>query len=308
MNKEGVLCVDKKKMLLSDLGLLITAFVWGSGFVAVKNALDSLSPMYIMTLRFGIAALLTGILFYKKVITIHKEDVKAGLLIGLFLFLAFTAQTIGLQYTLAGKQAFLTATNVVMVPFLFWFISKERPDKFNIFAAILMIIGIALLTLNLNKGFVLNKGDILTLICAMLFACHIVAVGIYAKKHDPIKLTVIQFAMAFVLSAITMTITKDPLLFVPTSGLFEVLFLGLFSTFLAFLIQNVAQKYTSPSHAALLLSLESFFGSIMSVIFLGDLFSSNMIIGSAFIFTAVITAETKWKFLKLNNNKTMVER
>ena len=146
--------MNNRKMLLGDLGLLITAFVWGSGFVAVKNALDALSPMYIMTLRFGIAALLTGILFYRKVITIDKEDLKAGLIIGLFLFSAFTTQTIGLQYTLAGKQAFLTGTNVVMVPFLFWLTSKERPDKFSVFAAILMIVGIGLLTLDLNKGFV----------------------------------------------------------------------------------------------------------------------------------------------------------
>lgn len=300
--------MNNKKMLLGDLGLLVTAFVWGSGFVAVKNALDSLSPMYIMTFRFGIAALLTGILFYRKVITIDKEDLKAGLIIGLFLFLAFTMQTIGLQYTLAGKQAFLTGTNVVMVPFLFWLISKEKLDKFRVFAAILMIIGIGLLTLDLNKGFALNKGDILTLICAFFFACHMVAVGIYAKKHDPIKLTVIQLSITFILSLVTMLVTNDPILFIPGNGIKEVLFSGFFCTFIAYLIQNTAQKYTTPSHTALLLSLESFFGSIMSVIFLGDLFSPNMVVGSVFIFTAIITAETKWEFLKLNNNKTMVER
>lgn len=299
--------MNNRKMLLGDLGLLITAFVWGSGFVAVKNALDTLSPMYIMTLRFGIAALLTGILFYRKVVTMDKEHLKAGFIIGLFLFSAFTTQTIGLQYTLAGKQAFLTGTNVVMVPFLFWLISKERPDKSSVFAAILMIAGIGLLTLDLNKGFVLNKGDILTLICALLFACHMVAVGIYAKKHDPIKLTVIQLGVAFILSLVTMLVTSDPILFIPDSGINEVLFLGLFCTFMAYLIQNIAQRYTTPSHAALLLSLESFFGSIMSVIFLGDLFSPNMIVGSVLIFTAIITAETKWKFLKLKKQNQSIE-
>ncbi|WP_303863186.1 DMT family transporter [Alkalibaculum bacchi] len=299
--------MNNKKMLLSDLSLLVTAFVWGSGFVAVKNALDALSPMYIMTLRFGIAALLTGILFYRKVITIDKEDLKAGLIIGLFLFSAFTTQTIGLQYTLAGKQAFLTGTNVVMVPFLFWLTSKERPDKFSVFAAILMIVGIGLLTLDLNKGFVLNKGDVLTLLCALLFACHMVTVGIYAKKHDPIKLTVIQLGVAFILSLVIMFATNDPILFIPNNGIYEVLFLGLFCTFMAYLIQNIAQKYTTPSHAALLLSLESFFGSIMSVIFLGDLFSPNMIVGSALIFTAIITAETKWAFLKSKKESQSIE-
>ncbi len=299
--------MKNKKILLGDLGLLITAFIWGSGFVAVKSALDTLSPMYIMTFRFGLATLLTSVLFYKKVININKEDLKAGIIIGLFLFSAFTTQTIGLQYTLAGKQAFLTGTNLVMVPFLFWFISKERPDKFNIFAAILMIAGIGLLTLDLNEGFSLNKGDILTLVCALLFACHIVTVGIYAKKQDPIKLTIVQFAVAFMLSALTMLFRNEPLFFIPTEGIFEVVFLGLFSTFVAYLIQNIAQKYTSPSHTALLLSLESFFGCILSVIFLGDVFSSNMIMGSIFIFMAIITAETKWGFLKSNKESQSVE-
>ncbi|MPW26937.1 EamA family transporter [Alkalibaculum sp. M08DMB] len=293
--------MNKRNMLIGDFGLLMTAFVWGSGFVAVKNALDSLSPMYIMVARFSIATLLMGILFHKKVLEINKSDVKAGIVIGLFLFFAFASQTIGLQYTLAGKQAFLTATNVIMVPFLFWVFSKERPDKFNMIAAILMIVGIGLLTLDLNYGLVLNKGDLLTLLCAFLFACHIISVGYYAKKHDPIKLTVLQFAVVTILSILFMFIFEKPtLVLVPANGLYEIIFLGLFSTFMAFLIQNIAQKYTTPSHTALILSLEAFFGSILSVIFLGDLFNNSMILGSSIIFIAIITAETKWSFLKRN--------
>jgi len=294
-------------MLIGDLGLLITAFVWGSGFVAVKSALDSLSPMYIMVARFSIATLLTGLFFYKRVMKIKKADLKAGIIIGLFLFLAFAAQTIGLQYTLVGKQAFLTGTNVVMVPFLFWIISKERPNKYSITAAFLMIVGIGFLTLDVQHGLVLNKGDILTILCAFLFACHIISIGYYAKKHDPIKLTVIQFTVASMLSLLWMLLFEDTSFSLPKHGLFEVLFLGFFSTFLAFLIQNIAQKYTSPSHTALILSLESFFGSALAVLFLGDLFSSTMVVGSIFIFMAIITAETKWKFLRQQSkNRTTV--
>lgn len=299
--------MNKKSMLMGDLGLLVTAFVWGSGFVAVKSALDTLSPMYIMVARFGIATLLTGILFYNKVISINKQDLKAGFIIGTFLFLGFAAQTIGLQYTLAGKQAFLTGTNVVMVPFLFWLLSKEKPDKFCLAAALLMAIGIGFLTLDLNQGFVLNKGDMLTLLCAFFFACHIISVGYYAKKYDPIKLTVIQFAVTTILSLFWMLIFEGPSLFIPKTGVFEIIFLGLFSTFVAFLIQNIAQKYTAPSHTALILSLESFFGSVMSVLFLGDIFSSTMVLGSSIIFIAIITAETKWKFLRNDSILTQIK-
>lgn len=286
----------KKNILLADLGLFITAFVWGSGFVAVKSALDHLSPMYIMFARFAIAWIFTSILFYKKFKMIKLSDFKAGIIIGIFLFLGFATQTIGLQYTLAGKQAFLTATYVIMVPFLFWLINQEKPDIFNMVATGLMIVGIGFLTLN-NLGAGFNQGDILTLICAFFFACHIVSIGIFIKNHDAIILTIIQFGVACLLSLVWMVFFEGFEFFIPSNGLFEILFLGLFSTFIAFLLQNICQKYTSPTHTALILSLESFIGSVMSIIFLGDIFTSRMIIGCIFIFLSVITAETKWEFL-----------
>ena len=288
----------KKRALIADLGLLITALVWGSGFVAVKNALDSLSPMNIMVFRFGIATILTTLFFYKKVVKVEKKDLLPGILIGLFLFLGFATQTIGLQYTTAGKQAFLTGTNVVMVPFIFWLISRQQPDKYSIIAAFLMLAGIGFLTLDHQFSIALNFGDVLTLICALFFACHITLVGYFAKKYDPIKITVIQFGTACLLSLLWMFTIEGGKLMVPSSGLNEVLFLGVFSTFVAFVIQNVAQKYTNPSHAALILSLESFFGSLLSILLLGEVFNSTMIVGSVIIFLAIITAETKWSFLK----------
>ena len=107
-----------KHSLYADLGLLAVALVWGSGFVASKSALDSMTPMMLMALRFSVAALLSGIIFRKNLKHLSKETIKAGCIIGFFLFSAFAAQMIGLQYILAGKQAFLTATNVIMVPFI----------------------------------------------------------------------------------------------------------------------------------------------------------------------------------------------
>lgn len=287
-----------KKIIIADVGLFITAFVWGSGFVAVKNALDNLSPMSIMVYRFGLAFILTLLIFHKKLKEFKVSDLKAGLIIGVFLFLGFATQTIGLQYTLAGKQAFLTGTNVVMVPFVFWLVKKEKTDIFNLSAALLMLLGIGLLTLNngLNAG--LNKGDLLTLLCAVFFACHIVSIGIFVKNHDPIVLTIIQFGVACILSLLWMLFFENFNLHIPQDSLYEILFLACFSTFLAFLLQNTCQKYTSPSHAAIILSQESLIGSIMSVIFLGEVFTPKMILGCLVIFIAIITAETKWEFFR----------
>ena len=291
-----------KYPLYADLGLIAVSFVWGSGFVASKNALNSMTPMMLMALRFSIAALLSGVIFRKNLRNLSKETIKAGCIIGFFLFSAFAAQMIGLQYMLAGKQAFLTGTNVIMVPFIYWAVKKNKPDKYNFMAAFIMITGLALLTIDFSVGFSFNIGDALTLLCAFLYACHIVVVGIFSKQHDPIALTVIQLAFAAIISLIYVFWSGEFTIAIPVSGLLNGLYLGVFCTFLAFLVQNLAQKHTSSTHAAIFLSLESVFGSTLSILLLGDQFSFTMFLGCIIIFLGIITAETKWSFLKIKQN------
>ena len=290
----------KKQCFYADLGLVAVAFVWGSGFVASKNALDSMTPMMLMAMRFTIAALLSGIIFRKHLRKISKETIKAGCIIGFFLFTAFAAQMIGLQYMLAGKQAFLTGTNVIMVPFIYWAVKKHQPDRFNFIAAFIMMLGISLLTIDFSTSFIFKLGDSLTILCAFLFACHIVAIGIFTKDYDPIALTVIQLSFASIISLVYVVFSGEFTLDIPATGLANGVYLGVFCTFLAFLGQTVAQKYTSSTHAAIILSLESVFGSILSIILLGEQFTSIMFIGCFVIFMGILTAETKWSFLKDN--------
>ena len=190
----------KKNNLYADLSLLLVAIIWGSGFVASKNALNSMPPNYINAIRFALPFILLCIVFWKKVKIINKKDLRAGGIIGVFLFMAFAAQTIGLQYTTASKQAFLTGTNVVIVPFLYWAIKNKKPDRYNLVATFLCLIGIGFLTLQENLS--INLGDGLTLICALFFACHIVSIGVFAENHDPIILTIIQFGVAALFSTI----------------------------------------------------------------------------------------------------------
>ncbi len=287
-----------KQSLFADLGLVTVAFVWGSGFVASKNALDSMSPMMLMAVRFTIAALLSGLIFRKNLKNISKETLKAGCVIGFFLFTAFAAQMIGLQYMLAGKQAFLTGTNVIMVPFIYWAVKKQKPDQYNFAAAFIMLLGLALLTIDFSAGFTFNPGDALTLLCAFLYACHIVVVGIYSQQHDPIALTVIQLVFAAIVSLVYVFVFGEFTLAIPLPGLLNGAYLGIFCTFLAFLGQNIAQKYTSSTHAAIILSLEAVFGSLLAIMILSDNFTFTMLLGCLVIFLGIITAETKWSFLK----------
>ncbi|MBU3090920.1 DMT family transporter [Clostridium sp. CF011] len=288
---------DKKKSILADMSLLLVAIFWGGGFIAVKGALDSLTPFYIMAMRFSISAIIMLLIFRKKVKLITKNELKVGTLVGLLLFLGFAAQTIGMKYTTAGKNAFLTGTNVVIVPFLYWIISKKKPDTYSLISAFLCFVGIGMLTL--DGGIRIGLGDGLTLLCAVFFAAHIVSVGFFTEKVDAISLVIIQLGAAAVFSIIAALIYEPMPQSLNSDTIFAISYLAIFSTMIAFIIQNVAQKYTTSTHAAIILCLESVFGSILSVVMLNEIFTSKMILGCLIIFVAIITTETKLNFLKI---------
>jgi len=291
--------LSKKRSLVADISLLIVALVWGGGFVAVKDALDSITPFYIMALRLTGAALLLTLIFFKTMRNISKDDIKYGCIVGMFLFSAFTAQTIGLQYTNAGKQAFLTTVYVVIVPFFAWKLEKKRPDLYSLFSTILALIGIGFLNICDSFSLNMNIGDWLTLLCAFLFAAHIISVAHYAKKVNPIILSVIQMLFAGLMSLVCALIFEPKFPGIDKDSFFSIFYLIAFATAFAFVVQNVAQKYTHPNHVGIILCLESVFGAILSVLILKEVFTINMIIGCVIIFVAIIISETKLSFIKV---------
>lgn len=286
-----------KKNLIADISLFLVAIIWGSGFAVNKNALNYTSPVYILILRFTLSSILMGIIFYKRMLKAKKKDFLAGGIIGIFLFFAFISQTVGLQYTTASKQAFITASNVVMVPFIFWAISKNRPDIYEIVAAILCFIGIGVLSLEGSLS--IGLGDGLTFICAIFFAFHIISIGIYSKRHDPIVLSVIQFGVAAILSILVGFVFKVEFAPITREIAVPIFYLAIANTIIAFGIQNVAQRYTTSTHAAIILSLESVFGSLFSILFLKENITFRLLFGCVIIFLSIITAETKWSFLDM---------
>ncbi len=288
--------MENKKALYADLALLIVAIIWGSGFVVTKNALDNMTPYYILGFRFFISTVLLGIISFKKLKMITRKEIKSGIIIGLFLFFGFATQTVGLKYTTAGKQGFITATNVVMVPFMYWILTKKRPDIFEFFGAILCFIGIGILSLDTNLT--IGYGEFLTFLCAIGFAAHIVSVGYFAKEVDPYVISVIQLGTAAILSFIFALLFEPPISQISPSSIFPILYLGIFGTMIAFLIQNIAQNHTTSTHAAIILSLEAVFGSIFALIFLKEQFTIRFLIGCLAIFISVLASETKFKFLK----------
>lgn len=288
--------MENKKGLFADISLLVVAIIWGSGFVVTKNALDYITPYHLLAYRFIISSVVIALVFFNRLKEIKLEDIKAGFLIGVFLFGGFATQTIGLKYTTAGKQAFITGTNVVMVPFIYWGISNKKPDIYEIIAAFLCFIGIGILSIEKDLRF--GYGEFLTFICAMFFALHISSIGYFAKEQDPVILSIIQMLVAGILSIIFFIIFEPSVGTISRESIFPIFYLSIFSTLIAFLIQNIAQKYTSSTHAAIILSFEALFGGIMSLIFLKEPFTIRFLIGSITIFISIITTETKWAFLK----------
>lgn len=287
--------ISRKRSIYADLSLLLVAIIWGGGFVAMKDALNYIQPFYIMTIRFGFSAILLAVIFYNKLKLIKKNDILGGIVVGILLYFSFSAQTIGLQYTTAGKQAFITSVYVIIVPFLSWFIKGKSPGFNSFLAGFLTLIGVGLLTL--QSSFYLNLGDLLTLLCAILFAFHIISIEYFAKENDTIILSILQLGVAAFLSLFSAFIFEKPPVQFNASIYSALFYLVIFSTLLAFLIQTVAQRYTPSTHASLIMSLESLFGCIFSVILLKEIFTLNMIIGSILILFSVFLCEMKFSFI-----------
>jgi drug/metabolite transporter (DMT)-like permease len=283
---------------LGEIGLVITAIIWGSGFVASAVSLEYYTPYQILAGRFLIGIILLSLIFYKKLKYIKKSTLLKGTVLGIFLYAAFALQTVGLQYTTPSKNAFLTAVNVVIVPFIGYFFYKRKMDIYELSGALLALIGVAVLSLKLSSS--LNIGDMLTLGCAVGFAFHIFYTAKFVKEEDPIHLTIIQMLIAAVLAWTMVLIKGENSYSFETEGVLNLLYLGVFSTTIAYLLQTVAQKYITETKAAIILSTESFWGMAFSVMILSEVLTVKMGIGAVLILIAIIVSETKFNFLKIN--------
>lgn len=280
--------------------IVLATIIWGSSFVVMKSSVDVLPTFWLLAIRFTFSALVLAVVFIKRWKVLDRQYLIGGTVMGFCLFVAYAFQTFGLEQTTSGKNAFFTAVYCVIVPFLYWVIAKRRPDKFNILAAFLCIAGIALVSVTGSNATAFNLGDVLTLIGGFFFAAHIVAVAKYSEGRDIFILTTLQFASFALFSWIGVLVTRPAL----TPGVFDqslifsLAYLVIFASCGALLFQNIGQKYTAPSTAAVLLSLEAPFGVFFSILFANERPTPLMFVGFALIFLAVVCSETKFSFLR----------
>lgn len=286
----------KRTETFAKLAILLATIIWGTSFVIIKDTVNLISPNYLMALRFTWACILLSLIFWKRLRTVTIEMLWQGAVIGVFLYLAYIFQTYGIMETTPGKNAFLTAFYCVLVPFLAWIAKGPKPDVWNITAAVMCVGGIGLISL--NGDFTVGIGDLLTLAGGFFFACHMVAVSKFGEGRDPIVITILQFVSAAVCFWITSFITDGTPAPIASEVFLPIIYLCLFCTAAALLLQNFGQKYTTPSVASLLLSLEAVFGTLISTVMGREDLTFRTVLGFSVIFIAIIVSETKLSFLR----------
>lgn len=277
------------------LALAGAAAIWGGSFVVIKGALDVVPACWLMCVRFALAALVLGCVFHRRLArSLDSRHLVAGAVVGFFCGLAFVVQNVGLTTITPGRNAFLTATYCVMVPFMTWLAFRRRPAASNFVAALLAIGGVGLLSLGDDLTLSLSSGEWLTLLSAVLYALQIVAIARFSRGCDVMALTVIQLvtcSLVALVSALVTGETLDPAVLVAPDILAALAYLVLLSSCTCFVLQNLGQSHVPAAQASLLLSLESVFAIIASVLFYGEVVTPRMAAGFAAIFAAVLISE-----------------
>ena len=290
------------KRYIAESGLLLIGILWGMGFVTVKIGLNAgMNTFYLMWLRFLGSFVLLSILFRKKIKKVSKDDLKAGVILGIIQYFGYVFQTYGAAHTTVGKNAFFTAINVIIVPYIFWMLNKKRPDIFSFSASIICMIGVGIMSLDGNLSFThLNKGDVMTIISAFFFALQVGYTGYFGRKVHPMNLVLLQMLVGGLLFAGTQFATSGLREVIPLHGetLMAIIYAVVFSTAIPMLLQIYCQRLTTATRASILMSTESMFAPIFAFFVLGEIMTLRVALGAAFILFSVVVSETKLGMVK----------
>lgn len=278
------------------LALLTAAVIWGSSFIVMKDAVDDVPVFQLLALRFTLAGLLLALIFRRRLMCCGRGLLRHGAVCGVLLLCAYATQTFGLMTTSPGTNAFLTAVYCVMVPFMAWGFHRKRPTAYNWIAAVMCIGGIGLISLSGDLS--IGTGEWLTLLSGVFYALHIMALSHFGEQDDPVVLTIVQFAVVAALSWLCTLLTERGAAFPSPTVWPQLLYLTVFATAATLVLQSVGQSLTPPSQSAILLSLESVFGVLFSVMMGKEALTFQLGCGFALIFISVIISETQLSFLR----------
>ncbi len=278
------------KSIQADLALIIMTFVWGSTFTVVKKSLMHISPILFVALRFWIAVGITIAAMPGQIPKISVKSLRRGLLLSVALLGGFIFQTLGLRNTSPSSSAFITSLSVLLVPSLGFLLFRHRPRPQTIAGVFLATLGLLLLLVNL-ADLRLRPGDALTLVCAILFAFHILFLGRFVSTTDYRQLQLLQMAGCAIFCTILVPVLEKPFVSWNSELVLYLFITGVLATALAFYVQTRAQQLTTANRAALIFSLEPFFAALFAYWILGQILTLKEWMGGAMILAGILVAE-----------------
>ena len=281
---------NKIKEFGADFSLLLVAIAWGGTFFIVQDAIED-TPVYVFLFwRFFIATLFMALISYKEFKKLDLKTLKAGFILGAFMFFGFAFQTFGLTYTYSSTVAFITGLNVVIVPLLAFVFFGQKASIYSIYGAVLATVGLYFLTNN-EIGF--GKGEFFTFICAIMFALHIAFTGSYSKKYSAFMLVTVQFGVVAFFSGIGALVLDGRIMPDNFDGVFlqALIITVLFATVFAFFVQTTMQKFTTPAKTAIIFTMEPVSAGVFGYYFAGESFLMLQLFGAGLILMGTLVAE-----------------
>ena len=277
----------------ADLTLVFIALIWGTTFVLIKRALNDVTPVLYLALRFSLAAALLALYFHKRIrLGFGRQEFWVGLRVGGILMLGYLLQTVGLQTPTPSKSACLTGSSIVLVPVVTSLVDRTRPRLWEIAGVLTAGLGMGLLSMQ-GETLSIAKGDLLTIGCAVAFAVHIVLLGHWAPIVGFESLSLLQIAAAAAVACIAVPLVETPAIHWSPMVWSAILVGGVFATALAFVLQSWAQQNTTPARAAVLFSMEPVFAWIVSWTFEGEALTARAATGALLILGGVLLVELK---------------
>jgi len=284
----------------AELALVGITVIWGTTFVLVKAALADISTVLFLALRFTLAAMVLGPIYWRRVRMKHLGPALAA---GSLLFVAYVFQTLGLEHTTPSKSAFLTGLSIPMVPLASSLVYRNRPRLFEVAGILIASLGMALMTLPGGR-FEMSRGDFLSFLCAVTFALHIVVVSHYSPLIGFETIAVAQVAAAAILGAACLGVVEPVRFRASSSAITAVLVTGLLGTALAFTTMAWAQQYTSATRAALIFALEPVVAWVTSYVLTGEVMSGRGKLGAGLILAGVLLVELRVADSKRHRSET----
>lgn len=274
--------------------LVLVALIWGSTFLIVQTNIKTTGPIAFLTFRFGIAALVLAIIYWRHLRRITKAELFSGTIIGFFLFVGYVCQTVGLQYTTSSKAGFITGLYVVIVPILSIWVLKQWPTIGATIGVILATLGLTLLSVNDKFDPQIGLGEILLLGCAISFAGQIIAITKYAPGNNVYNLTIVQIGVTALFSSLSLPFFGESLQVYSFDTWLAILAMAVIATAFALAVMNRVQPLLGSTRAALIYALEPVFAGVFGY-WAGEQLSPAAIIGCLLIFIGMIAGELKFK-------------